>query len=300
MSRRPETAVLRTVLLEDGDQCILHDDVPSSWRPGNRVALLVHGLAGDHASPYMVRIAGKLNAQGVRAFRMDLRGCGAGFGLARHPYHSGRSDDLARAIDVVNQLCPNSPLSLLGFSLGANIVLKLLGEAPDRVPANLDRVLAVSPPVDLYHCVQYMGQGLNRLYDRHFARLLIRQVKALKQKLPEAPDLPRGCLPRGVFDFDEMFTAPVCGFKTALNYYRLCSSAQFVPEIRVPTLIMAANDDPLVHSSTYDDLVVPRSVKLQVHRSGGHLGFISRRKEVGDRHWMDRRAVEWAMGATPN
>ncbi|MBI3865853.1 MAG: alpha/beta fold hydrolase [Planctomycetia bacterium] len=285
----------RRVVLGDGDQLVLHDDCPPGWQPGQRAALLIHGLAGCHASPYMQRIAAKLNARGVRAFRMDLRGCGAGFGLARMPYHSGRSEDAAAALSAIGELCPGSPVALVGFSLGGNITLKLVGESAASLPANLDRAMAVCPPVDLLTCVRSLARGVNRFYDRHFVQLLVRQVFDLRARIPDAPGLPANVVPRGVFDFDEMFTAPVCGFGTALNYYRLCSSAQFVPEIRLPTQILAAADDPLVPGAMFGELRLSPAVHLALSRSGGHLGFIARRNGDPDRRWMDWRVVDWCV-----
>jgi predicted alpha/beta-fold hydrolase len=293
LPRVVEAAVQRVVELPDGDRIILHDESPPDWSVGGRTALLIHGLSGCHSSPYMVRIARKLCTRGVRSFRMDLRGCGAGLGLARLPYHSGRSEDAAAALRKIGELCPGSPTALIGFSLGGNIALKLLGESAHDLPDNLDRAVALCPPVDLLACVRTLGRGVNRLYDRHFVQALRQQVAALHRLIPDAPSLPAKRVPLGVFDFDEMFTAPVCGFGTALNYYRLCSSAQFVPEIRIPTQILAAGDDPLVPGEVFADLRLSPTVTLNVPRSGGHLGFISRRNGDADRHWMDWRVVEW-------
>lgn len=291
-----ETARQHRVVFDDGDQSVLHDDCPAEWQAGDRTALLIHGLAGSHASPYMVRIAGKLNRRGVRTFRMDLRGCGAGSGLARFPYHSGRSKDAAAALRKISELCPNSPTTLIGFSLAGNITLKLLGEAPRDLPANLDRAVAVCPPVDLMQCVRSLARGVNRFYDRHFVRQLVQQVAEQRRQIPQIPALDKKRLPRGVWEFDEAFTAPVCGFGTAANYYRLSSSAQFVPEIRLPTLILAAADDPLVPGEMIRNLNVPEAVTLCLTRSGGHLGFIGRSNGDPDRRWMDWRVVEWSTG----
>jgi predicted alpha/beta-fold hydrolase len=250
----------------------------------------------------MRRIAQKLNRRGVRTFRMDLRGCGAGLGLARLPYHSGRSADAKAALQKIAELCPGAPTTLIGFSLGGNITLKLLGEAREDLPAHLDRAVAVCPPVDLMHCVQSLARGVNRFYDRHFVRLLREQVEAQRLRISDAPGLDLCRRPRGVFEFDEAFTAPVCGFGTAANYYRLCSSAQFIPQIRVPTLILAANDDPLVPGAMFAGLQLSPVVKLHLTASGGHLGFIGRNNGDPDRRWMDWRVVEWAIShpaATP-
>jgi len=289
-----ESARQQPVDLADGDQIVLHDDCPSAWSAGCRTALLIHGLAGCHTSPYMQRIARKLNDCGVRTFRMDLRGCGAGAGLARMPYHSGRSEDAVAALGKIAELCPGSPATLIGFSLGGNITLKLLGESAGNLPPQLDRAVAVCPPVDLLTCVKSLAQGVNRFYDRHFVVHLRQQLETKRQLIPDAPQLDPRHKPRGVFDFDEMFTAPVCGFGTALNYYRLCSSNQFLPEIKVPTLILAAADDPLVPRQLFADLRLPSAVTLNVASCGGHLGFIGRSNGDPDRRWMDWRVVEWA------
>jgi uncharacterized protein len=294
---RQETARQHRVALPDGDQIILHDDCPEKWQTAGRAALMVHGLTGCHASNYMQRIAARLNDRGIRTFRMDLRGCGAGLSLARLPYHSGRSEDAAAALRKIAELCPASPTILIGFSLGANIALKLLGESPADLPANLDRAVAVCPPVDLWQCVQTLARGVNRLYDRHFVRGLLTQVAMKRRMIPDAPVLDGQKLPRTVFEFDEAYTAPVCGFGTAANYYRQCSSAQFLPEIRVPTLVIAAADDPLIPGKVFADLPRSSAVTLHVARSGGHLGFIGRRNGDPDRRWMDWRVVEWAVGA---
>lgn len=292
--RLHELARQHSVVLADGDQIILHEDCPPAWSAGGRTALLIHGLAGCHTSPYMQRIARKLNQHGVRTFRMDLRGCGAGAGLARMPYHSGRSEDALAALEKIAELCPGSPATLIGFSLGGNITLKLLGESAESLPPQLDRAVAVCPPVDLLTCVKSLAHGVNRFYDRHFVVHLRQQLDTKRRLIPDAPQLDARHKPRGVFDFDEMFTAPVCGFGTALNYYRLCSSNQFVPGIRVPTLILAADDDPLVPRRMFADLRLPGAVTLNLAPSGGHLGFIGRNNGDPDRRWMDWRVVEWA------
>ncbi|MGQ0633514.1 MAG: YheT family hydrolase [Planctomycetaceae bacterium] len=330
-----ERACRHLVDVPEGDRVVLHDDRPPTWSTGGRVALLIHGLAGCHASPYLQRLVGKLHARGVRVFRMDLRGCGAAVGHTRRPYHAGRSEDAVAALNKIAELCPGSPVGLAGFSLGGNIALKLLGEAPSAVPPNLERVMAVCPPIDLAGCALSLGRGFNRLYDRYFARLVVRQVAAALRVTPDVPlpaGWPKPCratapdggpcdmlsevtpstalpgagrsrtndsaasafrLPRGIAEFDATFTAPMSGFASAEEYYRRCSAAQFLPEIRIPTLILAAADDPLVPAATFERLRPSGAVTLCVTRHGGHLGFLSRANGDPDRRWMDWRVVEW-------
>jgi predicted alpha/beta-fold hydrolase len=334
-----ERAARHFVAVPDGDRVVLHDDRGPSWRTGDRVALLIHGLAGCHASPYLQRLVGKLQARGLRTFRMDLRGCGAAVGQTRRPYHAGQSADAAAALEKIAELCPGSPVALVGFSLGGNIALKLLGEAPSSVPANLERAMAVCPPIDLAACAKSLSRGVNRLYDRYFTRMVVRQVAQALRVTPDVPlpaGWPRpgesrrargeccgapdatgsakpqaensasGCdevdagaaatgfrLPRGIAEFDAAFTAPMSGFASAEEYYRRCSAAQFLPDIRIPALILASADDPLVPVAAFDRIDLPSTVSLCLTRHGGHLGFLGRANGDPDRRWMDWRVVEW-------
>jgi predicted alpha/beta-fold hydrolase len=292
-SRFPYRAVQHQVPLDDGDRIVLHDDRPTGWEPGDRTALLIHGLAGCHDSPYMRRIAGKLAAGHVRVFRMDLRGCGAGFGLARLPYHSGQSGDAAAALTSIARLCPGSPATLIGFSLGGNIALKLLGELGKEPCGGLDSAVAVCPPVDLQAAVSRMSRPQNRPYDRYFVKLLLRRVEARRRVIHDAPDVNFARRPRSMWEFDDAFTAPVSGFGTAENYYRRASSARLVPNICRPTLVIAARDDPLVPSVSLESLNCPAAVRIWLTPGGGHLGFIGRRGADPDRRWLDWRIVEW-------
>jgi predicted alpha/beta-fold hydrolase len=283
----------RVVRLDDGDALVLHDDCPADWQPTHRSALLIHGLAGCHESGYMRRIAGKLNAQGVRAFRMDLRGCGAGVALARLPYHSGRSDDAAAALAAIAQMFPDSPTTLVGFSLGANITLKLLGELGESACGNLDSAMAVCPPTDLAACSRQISLPANRMYDRFFVGLLLEQLRARERLVRDAARVSFTRTPRTLWEFDDSFTAPICGFGTADNYYRAASSLPWIARIERPTLILASRDDPMIPPRALEQLQPPPSVRVHMAESGGHLGFVGRGGCDADRRWMDWRVVEW-------
>lgn len=282
-----ERAVRRLVSVSDGDQVVVHDDQPPTWRAGDRTALLVHGLCGSHRSGYLVRIAARLNGAGIRTFRLDMRGCGAGRALARHPYHSGRSGDLASALNAIAAWCPGSPTALVAFSLGANAALKLLGECGDRPPGHLDRAVAVCPPVDLAACVRSLTRYPARLYDRFFTGELLRQVHASPTLGEHAVRIFAHHRPTRLVDFDDAFTAPLSGFGDAATYYRRCSAAPLLPDIRVPTTILAAADDPIVPIAPLRSATSGASVALMTSSHGGHLGFIA--SDTG--RWMDRAVV---------
>src|SRR5262245_33937008 len=174
--QRAEGTRQHRVTLGDGDQIVLHDDCPSGWQPAHGVALLVPGLGGCHTTPYLVRSAAKLNRRGTRTFRMDQRGFGSAAKLARWPHHAGRSEDVAAALRVIDQLTDGSSTSRVGFSLGGNIVLKLAGESPDLVPPNLTSVMAVNPPIDLAALIAALEHPSNRFYNYYFTRTVLRGV----------------------------------------------------------------------------------------------------------------------------
>jgi predicted alpha/beta-fold hydrolase len=160
-------ATAQEVGLADGDRLIVLESVPRGWASPQPTAVLVHGLAGCAEAPYMVRLGVRLVHRGIRVVRVNLRNSGIGFGLARGIYHAGRSDDLREVLAWLKNRDGAGPTALIGFSLGANLVLKLAAEAADD-PAGaegLDCVLAANPPIDLVACSRQMSRPQNRFYD---------------------------------------------------------------------------------------------------------------------------------------
>ncbi|PQO46027.1 hydrolase [Blastopirellula marina] len=290
----PYAARQHYVLFDDGDQLVLHDDCPASWKPGDRCAVMVHGLGGSHLSNYLVRISHKLNYLGIRTFRVDLRGCGAGESLAKRPFHAGCSDDIAQCVETVSAMCLGSPITLNGYSMGANIVLKLAGEIGGGRLGGVDSVIAVAPPIDLGYCCRNIGRGFNRLYDWDFSRRLVRMVEGRLEIDENCYDGFRFMeKPGRIVDFDTIFTAPQCGFESAEDYYTKASAARVLADIRVPGLILTADDDSVIPLEIFQMHPRSGSVDLEITRGGGHLGFIAPRSLVPDRRWMDQRVVEW-------
>ncbi len=290
------TAVRHETKLNDGDRVLLHDDLPASWNPGDPVVLLVHGLSGSHASPYVGRTAAKLNARGIRTFRMDLRGCGAGRNLAVRPLHAGRSEDAAAALATIASLCPGSPIDAVAFSMGANILLKMAGEMDANAPEYVRTIIAVAPPVDLAITCQNLSIGWNAMYDRSFVRALLRHIENRHDELPNAEPIRLSRRPRRVYEFDDWVTAPLSGFAGADDYYTQASSAPYLPNIHVPTLILAAADDPLVPVRMFEQCSLSPSVELHVTEYGGHVGYVGIAGCDPDRRWLEWRIVEQVTG----
>ena len=281
--------------LPDGDQLVMHDDCPADWKPGQRVVLLLHGLAGCHGSGYMMRVASKLFQREFRVFRLDQRGCGAGTHLATQTFHAGRSDDVVQTIDCLQRLCPASPVTVVGFSLGAAILLKMLVENEQAMVGGLDSAVAVAPPIDLMRCSQSIGSGWNRIYDRSFVRSLMRYVRNRRAGDAVFELARQGLRPRTLYEFDELFTAPLGGFADVKDYYARCSTFEQLHKVTFPTQILTAADDPLVPVATFHEAEYSDVIQLTVTNDGGHLGYVGARDATSDAdwHWMDWRVVDW-------
>ena len=279
--------------LPDGDGLMLHDTVPPGWLPGGPIAVLVHGLAGSHASPGMQRLGVFLLEQGARVVRLDQRGAGAGLPLARRCYHAGRSEDLREVLAEVHRWSPTSALLLAGVSLGANVSLKLAGEAVEHPVPGLTRVGVISPPIDLERCSVMLAHRRNRIYEGHFVGELMADAQRRQRFFPDLPPLrfPRRVTVRL---FDDLYTAPRAGFSDSAEYYHRASSAPLIGRIALPTLILTARDDPFIAVEPFEELTPPPNVTLRILPHGGHVGFLGCDGSGGFR-WAERRLVEWLM-----
>ena len=296
---KPYSATEHRVELEDGDSLILHDDCPDNWQPGERVVLLVHGLTGCHASSHVARVSQKMNSFGIRTIRMDQRGSGAGAFTAKRHTYAGASHDLQAVVDFIVKAIKGSPLIIVGFSMGGNILLKYLSEDPDALPPELDSAISVSPPIDLQHCAWKLTQGLNRVYDYRFLRRVYRSLRQRRQQVSELIDYRLDPAPDRLIQFDDQFVAPAAGYRSAREYYQKSSAAPMLHQTRVPTLLIAAKDDPLIPFEIYTKYEMSDAIRLFVTESGGHLGYINQQSNDPDRRWLDWRLCEW-IAALPN
>lgn len=280
--------------LEDQDKLSVLLTTPATWTAGDPVAVLVHGLTGDAGSVYVARPALDFCRLGIRVARMNLRGAGAGFGHARGIYHSGRTEDLRAVLNWLAERSPGSPIAMVGFSLGGNLVLKLAAEAASDPVHGLDCVLSANPPVDLAAGSRKLSQGANRFYEWNFVRTLRAQVRRLHERFPELGPVDLSHV-RSIHDFDDAYTAKRCGFASAAEYYEICSSAPRIKEIRIPGLVIHSADDPFIPPEPLLSVPFPSSLEFELVPHGGHLGYLSRSAWAGSRHWLDRRLAAWLV-----
>lgn len=286
----PELEHTHILRLTDGDQIVLIENAFKPLEPEARTMVLIHGLTGCHESNYMARLSQKLTGLGYKVIRMNLRGCGPGVGLAKNPYHSGRSEDLRAVLNYLYKITPNSPVTVIGFSLGANIALKMAGEDSLNPTGRLDSLIAVSPPADLAKSSKHMAQEQNRFFDQYFVKQLIKDVDLLHRYFPDLrpPQWPQRL---SLSEFDDIYTAPRGGFKNAQDYYARSSSAPLIERIQVPTLILSSLDDPVVDSQSLKALSPPSHIEVLLTEKGGHVGFLG---WTGTSfRWMDEVILAW-------
>jgi len=263
--------------------------------PGRHPTLvLLHGLEGSSESGYMLGAAETAFDAGFNVLRLNQRNCGGTDHLTPTLYNSGLSGDVGA---VVAELIASDQLPeifLAGFSMGGNLVLKLAGELGERAPGELCGVSAVSPTIDLASCVDALAAPRNRMYQWYFVSQLKQHMRRKAELFPERYSLDGLRRVRTVREFDDVITAPHCGFQNAADYYARSSALRVLPAIRVPTLLLVAQDDPIVPFVQFESVAVARNpfVELLAPACGGHCAFLA---EAGgaERFWAEARIADF-------
>lgn len=280
------------VILPDGDILVIAENKPKNWKPGQRIMLLAHGTTGCYRSTYMQRMCRRLHKKGYLVLRLNLRFCGPGKGLARRPYHAGRSEDTRFVLEWIKRHYPSSPVTQIGFSLGGHLTLKMAGEDGTRTSGNLDSIVAVSPPVDLGAAINKVSQRENRVFEKSFLNYLVHDVKLMHQLYPEMGhiEFPQDL---NIRKFDELYTAPMSGFTSAEEFYQKNSAINYIPDIKIPTLIVAAKDDPIVDSTAIANIPNSKNLDVLLTEHGGHVGFLGWGTTYDEIRWSDQAVARW-------
>ena len=282
------------VLLPDGDYLALEVTTPKDWKKTDPTVLMIHGLCGSHKSPCLVRLAKKLRAKNIRAIRINLRGCGTGRGKARRFYHAGQSDDIFEALKFILSQTPESEVTLLGFSLGGNITLKLAAELSIANLKLLKKAIAINPPVDLLSSVTLLAEPQNRVYEKYFIKLLREDIDFRYQTFS---DINRVDFPGHLHfhDFDRLYTVPEYGFKDSIDFYKRASSKYLIPAIDFECNILFSEDDPIIKIQDFENFLMPKNVHLYRTKKGGHIGYLSMPGKSRGIHWLDNVILDWIL-----
>jgi len=283
------------MIMPDGDFVDLDWSYAMAGRVSDTLAVICHGLEGCADRAYMLGMVQACNRRGLDAVAYNYRGCSGQMNREKRFYNAGATDDLGAVLDFIRSGYSYSSIYLIGFSLGANLVLKYTGEQGAGISPDITRTVAISAPCDLSSSSVELHRAKNRLYHQRFLKMLLEKIKEKSADYPElsATDLKSI---RTLKDFDDNFTAPLGGFKDAADYWRKCSCRQFLPEIRVPSLIINAADDPILGPDCfpYPEAEFNPNLYLEIPRWGGHVGFMERTGQ--QEYWHEKKTLEFIMG----
>ncbi len=272
---------------------------PLQDRADRPTAIVVHGLEGSSSSQYVLGNADKLFHSGANVIRMNMRNCGGTEHLSPTLYHSGLSADVLAALHFFLRRERLRSVSLIGYSMGGNLVLKLAGELGSQAPPELRSVIGVSPAVDLGPSADALHHGFNRVYERRFNRALLQRFRRKVQLFPNLFSLDRAQNIRSLRDFDDRITAFYAGFTGASDYYHRAAAARVLHQIRVATLILHALDDPFVRLTPETRATVAQNphITLTETAHGGHCAFLARpHPPTGyDGYWAEHTALRFLL-----
>jgi uncharacterized protein len=297
--RRPRPPEFRRERLElpDGDFVDLdHPAGPAD--PEAPVVLLTHGLEGSARRGYAIQVYRELAGRGVRAVGLNFRSCSGEPNRLARAYHSGDTGDIRHVLEVLAERHPRAPRGAIGFSLGGNALLKLLGEEGAGAAGLVQAAVAVSVPYDLGAGADFLeGTPMGRFYTGRFVRSLVAKALAKGSLLEGSCDPDRIRRARTFREFDDAVTAPIHGFRDAADYYRQCSATHFIHGIRVPVLLLQAADDPFLPARCFPWKAVRGNphVHAVMTPAGGHVGFIEG-TPWAPRFWAEREAARYLWG----
>jgi hypothetical protein len=288
---RPKPPLLQKrerVRLADGD--FIDVDWSFSETKTRKVAILLHGLEGNAQRIYIIGQAKQLVLNGWDVAAMNHRGCSGEDNLLYESYNSGRTYDLESLIQFILKKGNYDEISLIGFSLGGNLVIKYLGER-EFLPKEIKKGIAISAPLNLKGSLQALNKPENILYNRVFVHDLRKKYKRKMSRFPEKMTLETYQKIKTLIDFDNLYTAPAHGFNDAYDYYEKSSSVQFIENIKIPVLILNAENDSFLSEECYPISLASqlKNVYLEIPKYGGHVGFHKTNKE----QYSELRAVDF-------
>lgn len=276
------------IILSDED--FLDLDWSYSKDETQKVIILLHGLEGNAQRPYITGSAKLFNQNSIDAVAVNFRGCSGEPNLKYRSYHSGATEDLNDVIQHILERKNYSEIYIKGISLGANLMLKYLGER-ESLPNEIKAGIAVSVPCDLHGSCKELHALKNKPYHDRFKKHLVDRLIIKQKQHTDMLNVEEVKSIKTLIDFDNVYTSKAHGFKDALDYYAKSSSLQFLPSVKIPTLILNALNDSFLSPECYPIKSAKENTNLflEMSKHGGHAGFI----QSGDFYYNEKRALEF-------
>lgn len=270
---------------------------PAEVRASRPSVVIVHGLEGSSSSQYVVGNANKLWAAGCNVIRMNMRNCGGTEQFATTLYHSALSGDVDAVMRFFIDKEALTSVSLIGYSMGGNLVLKLAGDLGAAAPKELKCVVGVSPAIDLGTSADALHEPLNRIYEMKFLRSLTQRFRHKAELFPNLYDASRADKLRSLRDFDDRVTAFYAGFAGADDYYYRAAAARVIDRINVPTLVIHSLDDPFVRltAPSREILIANPSITYLETKYGGHCAFLAQTAMDDDGYWAEKMLLQFLL-----
>ncbi|WP_411029134.1 YheT family hydrolase [Spongiimicrobium sp. 3-5] len=274
--------------LPDGD--FLDLDWSFAPRETDRVVILLHGLEGNAQRPYITGSAKIFNAFGIDACAVNHRSCSGEVNKLFRSYHSGATEDLEATIQYILNTKKYSEIYIKGFSLGANLTLKYLGEGRN-VPKQIKAAIAVSVPCSLHSSLVELLKPKNMAYAKRFKNHLLAKLREKQRLFPNLISDMDIKNVKTLKDFDDIYTSRAHGFKNAMDYYKKCSCLQFLPHVKVPSLIINAQNDSFLGPACYPWAYAENNeyLYMEVPKYGGHVGFYDKHNTT----YTEKRALKF-------
>lgn len=276
------------IILSDND--FLDLDWSYSSQKTNKLIIVLHGLEGNAQRPYMLATVKLFNQNDFDAVCVNFRGCSGETNLKYRSYHSGATDDLDEVIRHIINTKEYTEIFIKGVSLGGNLTLKYLGESR-KIPDQIKGAVAVSVPCYLYGSCIELHSFKNILYAARFKKHLIARLRLKQKQFPEIISVEEINNIKTLKDFDDVYTSKAHGFKDALDYYEKSSCLQFLPSIKIPSLIINALDDTFLSPECFPVKEAKQNdnIFLEMPKNGGHVGFF----EKGNIYYNEKKALEF-------
>jgi len=279
--------------LPDGDFVDLDWTIASPER--KKLVIITHGLEGDSHRHYVLGMARLFTLNGYDALGWNCRSCSGELNRLLRFYHHGDAGDLRLVIDHAIKKHAYDEIILIGYSMGGSLTLRVVGEYPDTVPSQIKKAIAFSVPCDLLAGVKALSLPGNKIYANRFLKKLGAKIKQKEKLFPGQISYEGYEKITHFTDFDNRYTAPLHGFTDAYDFYARASVKPLLKNIRVPSLLVQAINDPFLLEDCmgYDEAAANNHLFLETPDQGGHCGFMLPGNAFS---WAELRALEFAFG----